>query len=101
MESCESNKIQREINSALKNLFGFDNFKGNQQQIIEKLLEGNDVFVIKPTGGGKSLCYQLPAMISEGTAIVISPLISLMRIKRFVSRFKQSVSRINLWMQTC
>ena len=57
MESCESNKIQREINSALKNLFGFDKFKGNQQQIIEKLLEGNDVFVIKPTGGGKSLCY--------------------------------------------
>jgi len=79
MESCESNKIQREINSALKNLFGFDKFKGNQQQIIEKLLEGNDVFVIKPTGGGKSLCYQLPALISEGTAIVISPLISLMK----------------------
>ena len=79
MESCESNKIQKEINSTLKNLFGFDNFKGNQQQIIEKLLEGNDVFVIKPTGGGKSLCYQLPAMISEGTAIVISPLISLMK----------------------
>ena len=79
MESCESNKMQREINSALKNLFGFDKFKGNQQQIIEKLLDGNNVFVIKPTGGGKSLCYQLPALISEGTAIVISPLISLMK----------------------
>ena len=79
MESCESNKMQIEVNSALKNLFGFDKFKGNQQQIIEKLLEGNDVFVIKPTGGGKSLCYQLPALISEGTAIVISPLISLMK----------------------
>ena len=79
MESCESNKMQKKINSALKDLFGFDKFKGNQQQIIEKLLEGNDVFVIKPTGGGKSLCYQLPAMISQGTAIVISPLISLMK----------------------
>ncbi len=79
MESCESNEMQKKINSALKDLFGFDKFKGNQQQIIEKLLEGNDVFVIKPTGGGKSLCYQLPALISEGTAIVISPLISLMK----------------------
>lgn len=79
MASCESNEIQKKINSALKDLFGFDKFKGNQQQIIEKLLEGNDVFVIKPTGGGKSLCYQLPALISEGTAIVISPLISLMK----------------------
>ncbi len=79
MESCESNEMQKKINSALKDLFGFDKFKGNQQQIIEKLLEGNDVFVIKPTGGGKSLCYQLPALISDGTAIVISPLISLMK----------------------
>lgn len=64
---------------ALKKHFGFSNFKGNQEKIIQSLLEGNNTFVIKPTGGGKSLCYQLPALISEGTAIVVSPLIALMK----------------------
>jgi ATP-dependent DNA helicase RecQ len=63
----------------LKNFFGFDGFKGNQEKIIKNLLAGNDTFVIKPTGGGKSLCYQLPALISEGTAIIVSPLIALMK----------------------
>ncbi len=65
--------------SALKRFFGFNSFKGDQEKIIENLLNGKDTFVIMPTGGGKSMCYQLPALISEGTAIIISPLIALMK----------------------
>lgn len=67
------------LSEALKHHFGFDKFKGNQEQIILNLLNGRDTFVIMPTGGGKSLCYQLPALMLSGTAIVISPLIALMK----------------------
>lgn len=63
----------RDLLAPLRQYFGFDAFRGNQESIINNVLNGNDTFVIKPTGGGKSLCYQLPAMISEGCAIVVSP----------------------------
>ncbi len=68
-----------ELSERLQHFFGFSSFKGEQEAIIRNILEGNDTFVIMPTGGGKSLCYQLPALISEGTAIIVSPLIALMK----------------------
>jgi ATP-dependent DNA helicase RecQ len=70
---------ETDIKGALKKYFGFNKFKGNQEAIIQNLLEGKNAFVIMPTGGGKSLCYQLPALMSEGTAIIVSPLIALMK----------------------
>ncbi len=71
--------MKNSLHELLKKIFGFDSFKGNQEAIIETVLDGKDTFVIMPTGGGKSMCYQLPALISEGTAIIISPLIALMK----------------------
>ena len=67
------------LNKKLKSIFGFNSFRADQEEIIMNLLDGNDSMVIMPTGGGKSMCYQLPALLSDGCAIIVSPLIALMK----------------------
>ena len=71
--------IEKDLQTALKKYFGFSAFKGLQEEVVKTLLSGKNTFVIMPTGGGKSLCYQLPALMQDGTAIIVSPLIALMK----------------------
>ena len=68
-----------DLHASLKKYFGFSEFKGLQEEVIKNIVQGRNTFVIMPTGGGKSLCYQLPALMQEGTAIIVSPLIALMK----------------------
>lgn len=79
MMVAETTPAADALHEALHQYFGFDKFKGNQKAIVQSILDGQDTFVIMPTGGGKSLCYQLPALMKEGTALIISPLIALMK----------------------
>src|SRR5690606_24162876 len=79
MAATATGKATQNLKKSLQEYFGFEGFKGEQEKIIKSILSGKDTFVIMPTGGGKSLCYQLPALMSEGVALIVSPLIALMK----------------------
>jgi len=93
-QTPETNKSSTSLTNSLQEHFGFDEFKGPQEKIIQAVLDGKDVFVIMPTGGGKSLCYQLPAMMKEGVAIVVSPLIALMKNQVDLVRSYSSIDNV-------
>ncbi|MCX6292714.1 MAG: ATP-dependent DNA helicase [Sphingobacteriales bacterium] len=94
IQTTESNYNSVSLKNSLQEHFGFDEFKAPQEKIIQAVLEGKDVFVIMPTGGGKSLCYQLPAMMKEGVAIVVSPLIALMKNQVDLVRSYSSIDNV-------
>ena len=94
IQTTESNYNSVSLKNSLQEHFGFDEFKAPQEKIIQAVLDGKDVFVIMPTGGGKSLCYQLPAMMKEGVAIVVSPLIALMKNQVDLVRSYSSIDNV-------
>ena len=79
MSTCGGDPVQSRATAVLQDVFGFDGFRTDQEQIIERLLSGGDALVLMPTGGGKSLCYQIPALLGNGITVVVSPLIALMQ----------------------
>ncbi len=89
-----------DLHSALQHFFGFSKFKGEQEEIIANILEGKNTFVIMPTGGGKSMCYQLPALLLEGTAIIVSPLIALMKNQVDAMRFVSDNGKVAHFMNS-
>lgn len=94
MAKAEKNIVEYDLKGKLKELFGFDQFKGDQEEIINSVLNGEDTLVIMPTGSGKSLCYQLPAMILPGTAVIVSPLIALMKNQVDALRYNAGIDQV-------
>ncbi|WP_054637392.1 DEAD/DEAH box helicase [Thalassobacillus sp. C254] len=89
-----------ELEDALKKWFGYEEFRQGQRQIVQNIFEGNDVFAMLPTGSGKSLCYQLPALLKEGTAVIVSPLLALMdnQVQELKQQGIKSVTAINSFL---
>ncbi|MDY5968745.1 MAG: DNA helicase RecQ [Bacteroidales bacterium] len=94
MAKAEKSIVEYDLKGKLKEFFGFDQFKGDQEEIIRSVIEGNDTLVIMPTGSGKSLCYQLPALILPGTAVIVSPLIALMKNQVDALRYNAGIDQV-------